>query len=379
MKKLFFAFAALSMVFMASSCSKEEIAGQNAGRTPLNFRVKMGKMTRAFTKDAEVNTFFNKKITVFSVDASGGPIDLSYDGGTTNVFYLIPIDKNTDGDNIDNKIDSVAILLTYNATEATNLYLPETADEAGSGVYFAAFANSADAAIDRPNFTLNGSGALVLTNFTNTPQSELLGAVSGEILLSTPTISLYFFRTVSELLFSVDRSAGGLEDITINSLKLTVPSQSTWTVGSGEDESTYSGGYATPVTYGDSDQDEVAYDDTYATSSATASTNPFASLFVLHGTPLADASVTVNYTISYAGESVAGATNVEKTIGLGDFNGAVTAWNEGVRYKYIFKPTIGGGSLNQRTWTVDVTGAAWTNDSSFDDGSEPWIEPDVQP
>ncbi len=355
-------FALTSVLFatmMMISCSQEEVISKNnEGLTPLKFKVSTGKTTRANYKNAnEIESLYDKTITVLVQDGDGESIDLTYNDatsfGTTDVFYLVPTN--------DGSATTVTTYLDVNASTPIELYLP--AD--GTTVYFVALANS-DPTVDLSVIGAITDGSKVtISNYTNTPQGDMLCAYAGPITYNgtSTSIILNFCHASAQLLFGVDKNADGPEDITINSLTVNVPA--TANLAFSGTSFTYDDHSMTNAAY---TNDDIAFDDSENTSSASGNTNEFASLYVLPGSVDQTWTVTIDYSISNEDNIV---RTGEKTIPFSSFPG-ISEWSSSMRYKYIFKPTPVVSSSGW-TWSVAVSGTEWT------DSSDSSIEPDTQP
>lgn len=344
MKRFIFASSVLFLAVLISGCSKDNILDNNNGRTPLQFRITTGKVTRANANAGEINFMNNKTIAVTVMDASGNPGYVYESNGTTNysTFYVV-----WDGSRATTYKDDAA-------TQEVDLFAPFD----GSNVYFLALANTGNTANTLTPTTSDGTN-MTLTGYVNTPQSDLVWATSGAVNSNSTSITLSFDHISSQLMFNVAKNDAGY-NIAITALSINVPSAGDWTTsgsaGFGDDFTAY-------ADYSLSNMAAVSTNQSTLTAAAYASNNDkyatFGSLFVLPCTLatatlnsiLTDPSLTVSYTVTGPDGTTPLGGGTDVNIKFKDMTG-ITAWTKATRHLYTFKPSL--SSIGPKM-TISVT------------------------
>lgn len=364
MKKVISALAALALVVSMSSCSQNEILGQNEGRTPINFRISTGKTTRAAQDVTEVNNMENKTITVFVKTkdtgdniVAGSVTDI--DGNPYSVFYF-----KTDASGANR-----GTFVNISDTDPTDLYMPVD----GTKLVFAAFTNSDNTAVPE-NFVMDDEFDISIDDYENDPINELLWAVSGETDYSTSSVTLNFQHIVSQLMFFVDLNGNAdiKQNIVITDFTVNVPTTGDWAT------SGYTGSFSSLGTAGAYTPTDVAYNaDSTTTVGLTASGTPrkFASLFVLPTADLTGMSITVSYQILDAAGNTTPLASDTKTINFSTFGtSGITGWLTAKRYAYTFKPSVAGKTVTGLNWSFVISGDVWDDADNNDE-----VEPNTLP
>ncbi len=374
MKKALQLIAALALIVSVSSCSKEETISTNGDRTPLKFRLAVGKTTRATQSwDQEVDAMQDRVITVYVKDYAGNAAFVYTSANAQiSVFYLV---NATDG--ASSKTYTSYTEASSGGTEA-ELYMPGN----GSYVYFVAFSDSNEGNLNNIDYDFSatrgepGTSKVTIDEFENDPTNELLCAFTDSLNNENTTVSLGFSRMASQLVFLVDnnKDTGVTEQISINNFTVKVTESANWegaAAPSAATTSTFSSYSSTLAEYGPSN---VEYTAANATTVGGAPTAEFARLFVLpiDGLNAAAASlgmmISVNYTIYQNGnERFTG----DKEIYFKDLP-SIANWEAGKRYRYTFRPTAFVGIGGAMAWSFTISGNAWVDGNEEADNIEPY-------
>ncbi len=371
MKKSILAFATLALALLASSCSKEEIIGQNEGLATFKFRVSTGRITK--NNVGEINAMDGKTVTVFVRDATTGAVATVIDGdagGNISMFTLTW-----------NESSSTA------TTTPAKIYMPTDAS-----LEFVAFAQTTDADA-LPDFIATGTAPnitpafgydgtnLSITGFASQTAKEVVYAIAPVTITSgTATVDFAFNHIVSQVMFAVDKYVDDPQtptmtlDMVITDLdveQVPVAGDFSGTATAGSFDFTTAPSTITYDDYALADMDVAGKTANMNSSTATAYTSAshdavltrnedFASFFVLPcavtgASGLPDESV-INITYNIMEGNVALVTGKTATIKFNSLTN-IASWAPGKRYIYTFKPAA---FISTPTFTITIS--SWADE-----------------
>ncbi len=339
MKKFSMAlFAALAFVFIATSCSKDEITDQLENGKAMKFRVNTGKMTKS--TEIEMAGLQNAAIAIHVFDDSGNPYNIVSSGNNT-IYLKYASGWQTYADSTD--------------STPTEFYFPETGQTLK---FIATMCNNTG--VMKNLALITSGGQTIIEGDAGLPADCDIICATTEGNSNSSSMVLQFNHVVSQIRFIAKCDFTGY-NLQVNSLSFYAynhRSELTYTFED-YDQTSSSGFWSGFATI--SDFDPVPLSSPISNIEALdvqLGGNYFLPAQSNQTLALANARIVLSYTI-YDNSSNVYKDVVNETVYFGDLESGTHQWQGGIRYTYTLNIT--GDNATSISDIITVNLDPWTN------------------